>query len=384
MPAKSLLRSPEKGANSHVYNRGAENKSIFLDSQDYDVFVSYLAEYLSSPHDPKSIKKDFTVKGRTYKGTPHLPKNYYGKLELLSFSLFPDHFHLILHQIEQKSVEGFIRSLCTRYSIYFNRKYTHRGALFEGPYKSAKIETSAQLLCLAAHIQKDAVVSTYPEYSDKRHTSWVNTKLILSALQQEGARNFADFEKKRNEDKSSEEILSEIILETHAHNLVKSDKKPVLTSDPRKQEADNAEIMRISRVPEYFSLIVLFFLLLGIGYSNVKTSSAQDTQQPVQVLAVTASEEPSPEPLDTVNTNSQDFEPIPTATPTPLISAKVTVNTEDGVSINIRNAPSIQSEKIGEAKAGDTFDLVSLHPGWLEIKLSEGTGFISTDYAFIY
>ncbi len=379
MPAKSLLRSPEKGTNSHVYNKGAANRIIFGDDDDYSVFVAYLGEYLSAPHDPSSLKKDFTVKGRTYKGTPHLPKNYFGKIQLLAFSLFPDHFHLLLHQVEEKAIESFIRSLCTRYSIYFNRKYKHSGALFEGPYKSAKIETSAQLAHLTAHIQNGARISTYPEYSGKKQTSWVNTKIVLSALKEEGAKSFVDLQKKHQAELENGDLLLDIVLENIPHTLAKTDTKPILASSPRKHEALNAEIVRLSRTPEYVSLIVLFFMLVGVGYSNVRISSAQDTQE-TQVLAVTTVETPSPAPLEPVEEVVETLE-----TPSPLGYAKVTVIAESALaSVNIRKEPTAQSEKIGEAKSGDVFDLVSLHPGWLEIKLLDDTGFISADYAFIY
>jgi len=37
----------------HIYNRGVEKRKIFLNSQDYGVFLSYLKEYLL----PKSTEE---------------------------------------------------------------------------------------------------------------------------------------------------------------------------------------------------------------------------------------------------------------------------------------------------------------------------------------
>jgi len=55
--------------------------------------------------------------------------------------------------------------------------------------------------------------------------------------------------------------------------------------------------------------------------------------------------------------------------------------TDGSESVNIRQKPTVGSNKIGEAKEGDTFEFVSVNSGWYEIKLAdESTGFISARY----
>ena len=88
---------------------------------------------------------------------------------------------------------------------------------------------------------------------------------------------------------------------------------------------------------------------------------------------------------------------IPNLAPTPLVLPQMvevetepeekpitilTITIAEGVeSVDIHQAPTANSNKIGEAKAGDTFDFVSEYPGWYEIKLAEGLiGFISSEY----
>src|SRR5438128_456236 len=111
----------------HIYNRGLEARVIFNDHEDYEVFVGYLKGYITPAADPSTIKTTFTVNGKSFKGTPHQPKNYYGKIEILAYSLFDNHFHIVLAQTIEGSLEGFVRSLTTRYSIYFNKKYKRTG-----------------------------------------------------------------------------------------------------------------------------------------------------------------------------------------------------------------------------------------------------------------
>jgi N-acetylmuramoyl-L-alanine amidase len=49
--------------------------------------------------------------------------------------------------------------------------------------------------------------------------------------------------------------------------------------------------------------------------------------------------------------------------------------------VNIRLKPTIESEIVGKANSGDTFELVSEEQGWFQIKLTDGTGYISSDFA---
>src|SRR3989304_8979592 len=164
MPAQYLLRTNEDGTYCHVYNRGIENKTIFNDEDDYNVFLGFLKEYLSAPPDIETTKKVFNINGRAFRGTPHMPKNYFGKLELVAYNLMPNHFHLLLHQKTSDSLEGFVRSLCTRYSMYFNKKYQRTGSLFQGPYKLALIKDETRLLHLPRYFIKAGYSSSHEHF----------------------------------------------------------------------------------------------------------------------------------------------------------------------------------------------------------------------------
>ena len=64
----------------------------------------------------------------------------------------PNHFHLLIKQIDERSMSRFMQSAITRYVLYFNWKHGRVGSLFQGPYKAAVIyrmlsyNTSAHIL----------------------------------------------------------------------------------------------------------------------------------------------------------------------------------------------------------------------------------------------
>jgi hypothetical protein len=295
---------PAQKPYSHIYNQGAQNSLIFREQEDYKTFISYLREYLSPPQSKDTLKKEFTINGRTYKGTPHQPKNYYNKVELIVYSLTPDHFHLVLRETTAGSQSRLLRSLCTRYGMYFNKKYARKGSLFDGPYKSANIESLNHLPALARHIythdgaKSDLAYeySSYAEYIGTRSTPWVKPQAIL-----DNVGNFKEYMGGATSDAESNQFLKNITLNTPRLERITA-REP----DPQSFQGQplKPKAKRRSIVPEFiFTTAGLYILLFGVGFRNVlaaKTASVA-TIHPITVVSVpplnipTNSETPIPE-----------------------------------------------------------------------------------------
>lgn len=346
MPAKNLQRVAEGGICCHVYNKGIENRIIFADDSDYQVFLGFLEEYLSAPSSNESKKAEFTVKGRVYRGIPHQPKNYLNKVELIAYNLKPNHFHLLLHQKTKKSLQAFIRSLCTRYSMYFNKKYNRTGALFDGPYKSIQIENEKGQTLLTRYLHEAGGYSTYPEYSGQRNTPWVKTKIVLSTSSSDD--NQKEYNKNYELNQEEKKLLEEITIEKPSGHLERRDLKVV-------------SLKPWSRVPELLVASVVFIILLGFSLSNI-TAVAKSTQ------------------VSPVTLGTKTISTAPIATPQSKTTLTVK-NTNPTVPINIESRPTVGSEKIGEARHGDIFEFVSKNSSWYEVKLPNGlTGFIPSTH----
>lgn len=188
MPSRNVYKIFVKDGFYHVYNRGVEKRKIFLDKQDYQVFLNNLKIYLSHPPDPKDLKSNFTLKGTTFKGIPRQPKNYYKKIELLAYCLMPNHFHLLIKQNDKNSMKDFMQSLIIKYSMYFNKKYKRVGQLFQGRYKAVLVDKDNYLLHLSRYIHLNPLKitsnllgahSSYGDYLGNNKSEWVNTGILL-------------------------------------------------------------------------------------------------------------------------------------------------------------------------------------------------------------
>src|SRR3972149_7162402 len=280
MPAKdSKYENPVENF-YHIFNNGVENTNIFASLEDFQVFVKFLQEYLISPPDPEQLKTTFSVKGKVYKGIPHLPKNFFNKVELNAFSLSPHHFHLVVNEKIPGSLEKLVRSLCTRYAIYFNKKHGRRGSLFLGPYKSIKIKNSIELLYLSRYLHHELLkkntdgplaentFSSYPEYLGLRNTPWVNPSTALSQLKNmenndaSGLSNYKNFVEDHKLSPEEERITDSIIFEhvnrpsqneskanapTELSVLTPPQRSPEIISEPR------------SKLPEFIAISLASF-----------------------------------------------------------------------------------------------------------------------------
>ncbi len=194
MPAKNSLKLYLENGYYHIYNRGVEKRIIFLDQQDYAVFLSYLKDYLL-PKNEQELRKTISDPATSSKEKDKLLKlvrmnNFADQIVLLAYCLMPNHFHLFVKQKEANSIDRFIQSLATRYSAYFNRRYKRVGSLYQGVYKAVLINSESQFVYLSKYIHKQAMSlqgetlqdqpSSFAEYLGERKTAWVHPEEILS------------------------------------------------------------------------------------------------------------------------------------------------------------------------------------------------------------
>lgn len=217
MPRKNSLKIYVKDGYYHVYNRGVEKRTIFEDKQDYKVFLDHLKFSLSDAPKPNSLKTEFTLQGLPFQGIPHQPKNYFKKIELSAYCLMPNHFHLLIKQLDDSSLKSFMVSLITRYSMYFNKKYDRVGSLFQGVYRAVLVNNEEYLLHLSRYIHLNPseltpslldAYSSYGDYLGLRHSRWLKPNMVLNQFNNKVGtefkkiNNYKDFvEKYKQEDK---------------------------------------------------------------------------------------------------------------------------------------------------------------------------------------
>ncbi|OGI66551.1 hypothetical protein A3H53_01525 [Candidatus Nomurabacteria bacterium RIFCSPLOWO2_02_FULL_40_10] len=142
----------------HVFNRGMAKQLIFHDNTDRARFL-FLILYFQSPvtfinisRPVKSFVKHsvFNIGGEVKQ---EIVKNRF--VELASLGLMPNHFHLIVKEVEENGIARYMQRVLNSYTKYYNTKYNKSGHLFQGPYKAVHVKNNTQLLYLSSYIHRN-------------------------------------------------------------------------------------------------------------------------------------------------------------------------------------------------------------------------------------
>ncbi|EKD87037.1 MAG: Transposase [uncultured bacterium] len=229
MPARNSIKQYSENGYYHIYNRGVEKRKIFLDQQDYSVLLSYLREYLL-PKDEKDLYNKLADPTLSPRERDKIIKtlrlnNFSDEITLIAYCLMPNHFHFFVKQKSALSIDKFMQSLCTRYTMYFNRKYKRVGSLFQAVYKAVQITGETQFIYLSKYIHKQALSrlqgetleaqpSSFNEFVGQRKTPWVFPEEVLSYFSKSNPTlSYHSFViENQNEDETI--TLDKLILET--------------------------------------------------------------------------------------------------------------------------------------------------------------------------
>ncbi len=116
---------------------------------------------------------------------------------ILGWVLMPNHFHLILEEINEGGIAKFMQRVCGSMSAHFNAKYKEKGSLFQGGYKGRTVHDNGYLRQLVPYVMVKNVFELYPGGYVKalkefdRAWEWGTTKYAFSSLPEYG--NFREW-----------------------------------------------------------------------------------------------------------------------------------------------------------------------------------------------
>jgi len=142
----------------HIFNRGNNKQLIFKDEKDWARLL-FLILYLQSPTTILNVGRqiNYFIKHGLFNilrnTEEEIIKNRY--IELIVFELMPNHFHLIVRELEKGGISNYMKRILGGYTKYFNTKNKISGHLFQGPFRAVHIEDNPQILYLSAYIHNN-------------------------------------------------------------------------------------------------------------------------------------------------------------------------------------------------------------------------------------
>ena len=140
----------EEGYYYHLYNRGVDQRMIFLDDRDRTRFINVL--YVLNNYSDIPLRFDiFALKPREHL----VPIPPY--VEIVAASLMSNHYHLMLTPKRKDGVSAFMHKIGTSYVKYFNIKYERTGRLFENSFRAKLVDRHEYATYLTQYIHLNAV-----------------------------------------------------------------------------------------------------------------------------------------------------------------------------------------------------------------------------------
>ena len=187
----------------HIYNRGVEKRTIFLNQTDYLRFVHDLFEFNDDKPTPSSNIR-FSLRQPSMVNSNHLQQclevqlpNIARKLlvEVLVFCLMPNHYHLLLRQRIDGGIVKFMQKLGTGYTNYFNQKCKRVGPLFQGRFKAVLINRDSHFIHIPYYIHANPLELIMPKWKEREIE---NYKKAARFLENYRWSSFLDYIGKKN------------------------------------------------------------------------------------------------------------------------------------------------------------------------------------------
>jgi putative transposase len=146
-----LPRLTLAGYPHHIILRGNNRQAIFVDNADFQRMLALLQIHAQEQG-----------------------------VQVHAFVLMSNHLHLLLTPLEDKSLPQMMQAVGRSYVLYFNKRHSRSGTLWEGRYRSALIQTERYFLACMAYIDLNPVragmVAQAADYGWSSHGHYIGTR----------------------------------------------------------------------------------------------------------------------------------------------------------------------------------------------------------------
>ena len=146
-----LPRLTLAGYPHHIILRGNNRQAIFMDNADFQRMLALLQKYAQEQD-----------------------------VQVHAYVLMSNHLHLLLSPQLDNSVPKMMQAVGRSYVLYFNKRHSRSGTLWEGRYRSALIQTERYFLACMAYIDLNPVragmVAQAADYPWSSHGNYIGTR----------------------------------------------------------------------------------------------------------------------------------------------------------------------------------------------------------------
>jgi putative transposase len=169
----------------HVFNRGVNKINTFNNDTDRQRFVECLYKFNNKDIAIRSEAEDF------FKDPPPQEEKI---VEILKWTIMPNHFHLLLYEVVDGGITEFMKRLGNGYTKYFNIKNKRSGYLFQNTARMNLLENDRQFLYTPYYIDINILDTKFQNWKE---TGIDDTKKAIDFLNSYQWSSFSDYTRQR-------------------------------------------------------------------------------------------------------------------------------------------------------------------------------------------
>ncbi len=185
----------------HLCLRAVGDTAIFIDEDDYYRGIFSIYEFNNANLvEIWKRRRDRIIEKRKEKfgGSPRPPEILVdGRdkfVEILAFSLMPNHIHLLVSQLKDNGISYFMQKVGGGYANYFNKKYIRKGHLFN-QFRAIHIKDDEQFQNVFIYIHANRISLIEPGWKEK---GIKNCDEVIKFLENDKWHSYPDYLGKKN------------------------------------------------------------------------------------------------------------------------------------------------------------------------------------------
>jgi putative transposase len=169
MPYRKIVFSP--GETYHLTNHGVGNQIIFKTDYDYSTFIERINFYRFQTETRFSSFSRLSFKEKTV-FLNNCQKNKKPLVKVLLFELLPNHFHLVVEEVQEKGIQIFMGNLQNSHARCFNIINKRKGPLFQSTFVAVHVVDDDQLMYLSGYVHTNAYAAFLIKKADLWSYRW--------------------------------------------------------------------------------------------------------------------------------------------------------------------------------------------------------------------
>lgn len=196
----------------HICNKSISNYRIFSSAINTQRFIEIL-DYYNDVSNHKCFSDYINIKGQ-YESNNVLFQQINSHVKFLAYCIMPDHYHLLVKIIIDKSFPLFIGKVNNSYSRFFNLMHNRKGPLWQSRFRAVLIQSNEQLLHVSRYIHLNpstaGLVKKPEEWKYSSYNDYINSNTCLDNLKEISIRNPNTYKRFVEDQKDYQRTLKQI------------------------------------------------------------------------------------------------------------------------------------------------------------------------------